>query len=169
MLVEGVVARNETLRKSFGAAGFLTAIHQKEFHALLGRYCDPTLDIQTIASCQTIVGLKSPAAMRAKGMKCPHWMQRSTFRLMHQTGLYDFTQDGIDTISDEKSVDSAWLFPAVASLFDASQVVADALMAKLRKALAVPSGVIDTVKPLNTYAVNSLLAIELRNWFAKEY
>lgn len=169
MLAEGVVARSETLRKGFAAAGFLMAIHQKEFHALLDRYCDPSLDIRTAASCQTVVGLESPAAVRAKGMDCPHWMQRPTFRLMHLTGLYGFAQDGTDTTSGEKSVDSARLFRAAASLSDASQVVTDALVAKLCKALAVPSGDIDTAKPLNTYAVDSLLAVELRNWFAKEY
>ena len=169
MLAEGVVARNETLRKGFAAAGFLAAIHQKEFHALLDRSCNPTLDIQTAASCQTVVGLESPAAVRAKGMDYPHWMQRPTFRLIHQIGLYGFAQDGIDTTSGERWVDNASLFRAAASLSDASQVVADALVAKLCKALAVPRGDIDTDKPLNAYAVDSLLAVELRNWFAKEY
>ena len=38
----------------------------------------------------------------------------------------------------------------------------------MSKALSIPPEDIDTSKPLHAYGVDSLLAVELRNYFAKE-
>ncbi len=167
MKAEGVVARNEKLEKAFEAAGFLMPIYQKELHALLDRYSDRTIDIQTSGSCQMVVGLETPAAVRSKGMACPYWMHRPTFRPMHQMGLNGLSHNN-NTIG-EKSIDNAKLFSAASSFSEASLVVTHALVVKLCKTLAVPSEDIDIAKPLHAYAVDSLLAVELRNWFAKEF
>lgn len=44
----------------------------------------------------------------------------------------------------------------------------EGLVRKVSKALSIPPEDIDANKPLHAYGVDSLLAVELRNWFAKE-
>ena len=44
----------------------------------------------------------------------------------------------------------------------------NALVAKLSRMLALPKEDIDPTKPLHTYGVDSLVAVEIRNWFDKE-
>lgn len=70
---EGVIAESEFLQKGITAAGFLIPISQPNFHALLDFYCDPRLDLSTSRTCQPIIGLETPTAMRAKGSNEPHW------------------------------------------------------------------------------------------------
>ncbi len=167
MKSEGVVAENEYLEKGFAAAGFLMPVWQKEFQALLERYCDPSLDISEMRKTgQVVVGLETPAAVRAKGIDLPYFLHRPTYRHLHQMGLNGISQY---STTDEKIIDYPTLFSAAPSLATASTVVSDALVKKISKALSIPSDDIDTSKPLHAYAVNSLLAVELRNWFAKEF
>ena len=67
-----------------------------------------------------------------------------------------------------KAVDYALLFTVCATLAEAAEVVAQGLAQKLGTALGMPAGDVDTGKPLHAYGVDSLLAVELRNWFGKE-
>ncbi|KAH8588309.1 beta-ketoacyl synthase domain-containing protein [Bisporella sp. PMI_857] len=50
----------------------------------------------------------------------------------------------------------------------AIELICDAIVDKLSKLMMVPSSDIDSAKPMNTYGVDSLVAVELRNWMAKE-
>lgn len=163
MKSEGVIAETEFLEKGITAAGYLIPISQRNFHALLDFHCDPNLDRATSLTCQPIIGLETPAAMRAKGSVEPHWMKRSTFRHLHQMGLDESLSN--DT---EKAVDYVALFHGATSLEDATRIVTDNLVKKIARALSVPSDDIDTSKPLHAYGVDSLLAVELRNYFSKE-
>lgn len=165
MKSEGVVAESKYLEKGFAAAGFLMPISQQELFALLDHYCDPALEPLTPASCQTVIGLESPAATRAKGADELDWMRRPTFSHMHQIGA---SQAALFANNAEKAVDFAALIASASSLEEAAVVVVDGLTRKLAKALSVPREDIDTAKPLHAYGVDSLPALELRNWFAKE-
>lgn len=138
-------------------------ISQSEFHALLDYYCDPRLEITTPLSCQAIIGLETPAAMRAKGLPEPHWMQRATFRHLQRVGL-----DGPSLNQTEETTDYAALFRDAGTLEDKALIVQQGLVWKLSRALSIPQEELDPSKPLNFYGVDSLLAVELRNYFAKE-
>lgn len=160
---EGVVAENEFLQKGISATGYLLPISQSDFHALLDFHCDPTLDLSTSVRGQPLIGLETPRAMRAKGLNEPHWMQRRTFRHLHQMGLDENV--GQDS---ERAVDYVSLFRNATSLGEATRILTEGLVRKLAKALSIPADDIDTSKPLHSYGVDSLLAVELRNYFAKE-
>lgn len=54
------------------------------------------------------------------------------------------------------------------SLDAASEIVQEILLAKVTKIIMVPASDIDTSKPVYTYGVDSLVAVELRNWLALE-
>lgn len=168
MLSEGVVAENESLTTRIAGSGHLIPITQDEFHALLDYYCNPMLDLRSADShdadlCQAVTGLQVPAVMLEKGLPEPAWMQRRTFRHLRQIGL-----DASSTSLSGKAVDYAALLREAASLGDAARIVTDGLVQRLSRALSIPSEDIDTSKPLHVYGVDSLLAVELRNYFAKE-
>ena len=56
------------------------------------------------------------------------------------------------------------------SLVEASTVVIKVLINKSQKSLpALQNGDVDVCEPIQPYGVDSLLAVELRNWTAKEF
>ena len=165
MRSEGVVAENEHLEKGFAAAGFLIPVQKDEFHALLDFYCDPTLPIPIPSETQIVIGLNTPAAVRAIGKDIPSWMLRPMFRSMHQIELGDSSS----SYDINAGVNYANLFNQASSSAEASEIVSDGLVHKLSRALSIPETDIDTSKALHAYGVDSLLAVELRSWLAKEF
>ena len=57
---------------------------------------------------------------------------------------------------------------AVTSIQDAADICLSGLISKLSKAIMINAADIDTSKPLHTYGVDSLVAVEIRNWIMKE-
>ena len=165
MQSEGVMAENSHLSTGVAAAGFLKPITSNEFHALLDYYCDPNIKSSSSeAQCQAIIGLETPASMRAKGVPEPAWMQRRTFLHLREAGV----DAAAPQDKAEAAIDVATLFRDAATAEERAQFVTESLVRKLSKALNIPPEDIDRSKPLHTYGVDSLLAVELRNYFAKE-
>lgn len=160
---EGAVAESSFLSTSMATGGSFMPISQAEFFALLDHYCNPNADPAAATATQAVVGLEVPATLQAKGIKEPHWMQRRTFRHLHNIG-----RGKQDTSASKQSVDYATALREASSLEDAGHVVKDCLLQKLSRSLSMPREDIDTSKPLHAYGVDSLLAVELRNYFAKE-
>lgn len=163
MAAEGVAAESSFLSAGLAAAGYLMPISQTEFHALLDYHCDSRLEIATPLTCRAIIGLETPAAMRAKGLPEPQWMQRATFRHLQQMGL-----DGPSLNQSQKIIDYAALFRDATTVEDRAQIVLEGLVRKLSRALSIPQEDLDPSRPLHVYGVDSLLAVELLNYFAKE-
>ncbi|CAG9992168.1 unnamed protein product, partial [Clonostachys byssicola] len=67
-----------------------------------------------------------------------------------------------------QDVDFGSVFAQAITLDDAAGAVNEALLRKLSTMLALPREQLDPDTPLHTYGVDSLVAVELRNWFAKE-
>jgi len=57
------------------------------------------------------------------------------------------------------------LIEAAETLEEVSEVILNGLQTKLSRTLAVEREQIDTTKPMHTYGVDSLSAVELRTWF----
>jgi hypothetical protein len=55
-----------------------------------------------------------------------------------------------------------------AGMMSTIDIICDAMVDKLAKLMMVPALDIDPGKPLSTYGVDSLVAVEVRNWMAKE-
>lgn len=160
---EGVVAECSFLSNSMAAGGSFMPISQAEFFALLDHYCNPHLDASSPSATQAVIGLEIPATMRTKNWKERHWMQRRTFRQLHQMGL-----DNTNASAHETSIDYVAELRTAPSFEEAARIVQDCLLQKLTKSLSLPRDEVDTMKPLHAYGMNSLLAVELRNYCAKE-
>ena len=166
MATDGVIAENEALRKAFEASGTMMPIYADEYLALLDYYCNPALDLASPETNQVIVGVKTPAALAADGADVPDLLNRPMFRHLHDIGIDEASGGGA---AEAKATSYGISFSGAASLQDASDVVVDGLAHKLSKALAIPSADIETTRPLHAYGVDSLLAVELRSWVAREF
>lgn len=90
-------------------------------------------------------------------------MHQPNFNHSHQMDRTTSTDTKID-----KSVDFSTLFPTVTSVAEAVATVADALKHKFSSSISIPKKDMRNDKSLRLYGVDSLVAIELRNWFAKK-
>lgn len=163
----GAVAENAALTKGKENAGDLAPIYENEFLALLDHYCDPELQILTPEQAQPVIGIVTPAQFRAKGLQPPDWLvDRPLFRGLAQE--VD-EQAGGTAASENEQDDRDWVSELLraASGAAAANVVVDALVQRLSKATSISPVEIDRARPLHAYGVDSLLAVELRNWFSK--
>ena len=161
----GYVAERPGMRESVKMHGILP-ISDTELLALLDYHCDPNLGILSPSTCQVVTGLEVPASMLAQGLEPAYWMSKIQFRGLHQMNSDNSAKTPI--INSEDKVDTAALLAASESIDKAASIVSDSLAKKLSSTLSMPLENIDPTRPMHSFGVDSLVAIELRNWFAKE-
>jgi hypothetical protein len=164
VLGEGFVAENKTVMNYFQQLGIMLLFTLEEFFALLDFYCDPSLDILTPAHSQVITGLDLPSKILARGKEVPSSLYQPMFHAMHQ-----ISKVGKSTESrGETAVNYQSLFNSSSSLADAGLLVANALRKKLSRILGIAEGNIELNNRVESYGVDSLVAVELRNWLARD-
>jgi acyl carrier protein len=95
-----------------------------------------------------------------------YWLEKPAFRQIlaidHAEGAERDSHDQPSSGQVGKSISSA------DSVEAAGAIVTDLLVSKLSKTLGIPKEEVHGEKPLHSYGVDSLVAVELRNWFFKE-
>ena len=157
---EGTVADDEALARTMGSFGHYQPMTTSNLEALLERYCDPSLRVLPADECQVVCGIRSPKALRALGFKEPGWMSLPMFRAVH---LLDQSSESSTATVQESFQDA---LQAATSLQEAADLVVDALITKLAALLGIAATDLDPSRPIHLYGVDSLVAVELRNWFA---
>lgn len=165
ILSVGYVAEREGLSEALQSQ-FYMGIQEAELHAILDYHCNPDLPLPSALRSQVIIGIESPVNLRSKGMQEPYWMHRPMF-----SHLYDM-RDQVDTASSDSTnpttiINYPDLLRAADCLVDASGIVVDGLRAKLATTLAMPKENIDINRPMHTYGVDSLTAVEIRTWLRR--
>jgi hypothetical protein len=166
----GIVAENAGLTKGKEEAGDLAQIYETEYLALLDRYCDPRFEVRTAQDAQPIIGLVTPAQFRLRGIEVPDWLLERP--LLRSLARFQHTER---EISEDYSLgaggDSDWAtqFLQATSKAEAANVIVEALIQKLSRATSIEPDSINRTQPLHAYGVDSLLAVELRNWFSKVF
>lgn len=174
----GVIASNAKFESHRNSQGNLIQTYWEDVAALLEHYCSPVvvsqweikqanIDINCDDS-QLIVGMATPLNSRAQGVLVP---------VMELPFLNGFAVAAANKAKHSSSQDH--LIHQIASLFDQfsastsvdarATVVVSALAERLSRALSVPQEDIDPRKPLSEFGVDSLMAVELRNWFRREF
>jgi aryl carrier-like protein len=157
----GVIAENEHLGHL--AKTHMLPVGESEFHALLDHYC-----FASNLEAQCLVGLPTPEYLHSNGGELPEAYEQPLFSHLRNIGRNEAsTASSEDT--KKGTTDYARRFKAATSAEEAAAVVVEGLVAKLSHTLSVPVEDIDPTKPLHAYGVDSLVAVELRNWFAKEF
>ena len=164
----GIVAENERYSRGKEAAADLAAITEKEFLALLEVYCDPELEHRADEmKAQPIIGLVTPAQFRARGMEPPAWIERPLFAALAQTEVEGETEAPSPEDGAGGEMYCTTRFIQAESDEDAAAVAIGSLLQKLSRTLSMTVEDIDVSRPLHVYGADSLVAVELRNWFAK--
>lgn len=163
MTEDGILAENPHLLDRVLGYGTLEPISRKKYYDILDYYCNPSLPLLTPTGSQAAIGL---GVGGGSGLE--------SFDFTRQAMLYPLVLDGIrqETPAAElKQADYRQLLGSSASLDEAGEFVMQAVVGKLANSISAmqDKGSIETRKPLQMYGVDSLLAIELRNWIVKEF
>ena len=167
MLSIGYVAeKEEHLTQSLKAAGH-QGITEAELLALLDCVCDPSYDITNPDDAQIITGLPTPSSLIRNGVDIPSWMKRAIFQPLYQM---DRPDSATLQAQRRKSIDAdyATMLSTADDLEAAGAVATEALVKKLAKTLFVAEEDVDTSRPMSALGIDSLVANEIRHWFASE-
>ncbi|KAI1322483.1 lovastatin nonaketide synthase [Xylariaceae sp. FL0255] len=163
MVGEGIVAEDAELLNTLRRWGQFMDVEQNELLALLDHYCDPSLSMSS--ESQIVIGVETTTAIRAKGTDVHHSFHRPIFRQLFRmdTQLVDEKQhNGITTID----------YPAALAQAPSDDAAGDLAMgwlkAKIAQILNLQEVDVDEQKPVHVYGIDSLVAINLRNWFKRE-
>ncbi|KAJ8061072.1 hypothetical protein OCU04_010149 [Sclerotinia nivalis] len=168
MVNEGVVAENESVLNFMRRIGHLMDIQEEELLGLLDYYCDPKLPLLSTADCQILIGIEMPSAVLAKGIDLHHSIFRPIFRHLFRVIPEDLKEKGHSQNGAVAILDREGLLRKAASQEDAVTLVVEWFSGKISQILGLAVSEIDTSKPIHTYGIDSLVAIDLKNWLAKE-
>ena len=160
MMSVGFIAENQDVVgiKSFAMDG----IREDEFHALLEYHIDPRNSTQTPLRSQVAIGLATRAVFQRKGFPEPSFMRDPLFTQLRSIA------ESSDSDGDEESFAATReALRNAKTLEDATIILAEALIKRISGIMALPLEDIDPGKPIHFYGVDSLVAVEFRNWLGK--
>lgn len=155
----GYVAEHDGIGKLMRSFG-LQYIDEGYLHSLLARFCRPTSADPT----QVLVGLMTPEEVAREGMMQTRALARPLFRHLHQIKNVDSQESGE---KNQSGPDVREQLRSVTTMTEAQIVVSRAIQVRLSELLVIDLGDIDGGKPMHAFGVDSLVAIEMRNWFNK--
>jgi NADPH:quinone reductase-like Zn-dependent oxidoreductase/NAD(P)-dependent dehydrogenase (short-subunit alcohol dehydrogenase family) len=159
----GWVAENTQVQALLRVRGMLEEVTLEDIYELLRYCCDP--DNAQVGG-QIITPLSLPADLRALGIVEPLGSTRPIYSHLH-TLPSRYT-------SNVKPADQpgAKILPSIslqnaATLAEATDIITEAIRMQLSSLLVVSKDDIDPRRPIHMYGVDSLVAVEMKNWFAK--
>jgi hypothetical protein len=139
----------------------MVPVQAEDLLAVLEHYCDPSLPTLSPEQSQILIGMNTPAAFRSEGKTPPLYFERPLFAPFNVKRPLAATGGDLMNSSQE---DVVQLFKSANSATERSAVVVQALKDKLARALGINIEEIDEHRGPADYGVDSLLAVELRNW-----
>ncbi|KAF9875052.1 hypothetical protein CkaCkLH20_07318 [Colletotrichum karsti] len=138
-------------------------IREREFLAILQAAITNESVPGVAAPKQMITGLGTGGMMAQGSEKYPWWFNDAKFAHLVQIDTHHVVQEKNDDtgkLRDELS--------QATNLDGAAEIVATALVQKLARSMMVSVENIETSRPVSSYGVDSLLAVELRSWIYEE-
>lgn len=166
MVNEGIVAENEFLLNSVSRFGHLIEIKEVELLALLDFYCNPQLPLLSNDDVQPVIGLEMPCAITAKGVDLHHSIRRPMFSHLFRMGL-DSPSSGVGHDATKALIDRPAMLKS-ASAEDAISMIAEWIALRVGHILGIPETDIELDEPLHSHGIDSLVAVDMKNWFLNE-
>lgn len=165
MLDVGAVAEDETgvAQRNLERKGFV-GIREREFLTILELAVQDDThknEFNDISFGQMITGIEPKPA--EEGAEDPTWKSLPVF-----SHLPKLCAENNNTSNSTAAQSTASLLKAAVTLSDAVAVILDATMTKLSRSLMIDLAEMDPLRPTSAYGVDSLIAVEVRNWFMKE-
>ncbi|KAI1772031.1 putative polyketide synthase [Hypoxylon cercidicola] len=164
---EGWATEHRDAKLQFMNTKHIMIMSEAEVFAVLDHYCNKDLDLDP-TRWQLVLGLELQADIIKRGLEPAAWMNEPMFGNLLQMGATE-SGNSDDTQKEETGNDAALLaqVKATAPVTEAAVIVAMGLARKLTKILSLKEGSLDVNRPLHVYGVDSLLAVELRNWIQR--
>jgi len=157
---EGILADHRDVFDQIVNVKQLLPMSQAELFAILDEYCLPTA-----TRGQVVTGLELPDVVAAKGAQEPAWMREIMFSQLHQSTSTLNTKE--ERAHDTNNQDLYGIIQNEGSIETATTVLVTAIQDKVCKFLSLTPASFDISKPLHNYGIDSLIAMELRNWFLR--
>ncbi|CAG8976538.1 hypothetical protein HYALB_00011015 [Hymenoscyphus albidus] len=168
MLENGFLASKTDLRERILTGGFLTGVTPSEFFAVLDKYCNPSQKVLNVDESQLIIGLAPPSKILKRANKDFPFPTLPFYQhILHRAS--NKTDEGLDGLARNRQQ-----FIAAETLEEAGAIVSRAFLERLVSSMPASAGTLEDgtaalLQPIRVFGVDSLLAIELRGWFAKEF
>ncbi|QGA19838.1 hypothetical protein EYB26_007533 [Talaromyces marneffei] len=124
-------------------------------------------DIAGTLDAQVVTGLATGGSVVSNNITEPFYLSDAKFAIMARMGLREQQQNS--TMRANSVTDSVGgLVAKSTSVAEAAEHVKTALIQRVAKMLQTQTSEIDTSRPLHSYGIDSLVAIEVVNWAFKE-
>jgi acyl carrier protein len=163
----GIIAEKEAYQRQRQTSNDMQPINDKELLALLTLCCDPNnpLKLPPLSEGQVLFGLRTPVDILEEGQQPPALLERTLLSAFSFLAGSNSTPDqAVDHAENARDV-----FQKSSDARERQQVVIRAIAAKLARAMSISPDDVEPSKPLSSYGVDSLMAVELRNWINKEF
>lgn len=167
--VEGVgyTAENQSIGAFMKSLG-LQGISEGFLHQLLGYYCDPERELHNATAAQIVVGIMAEEELNRSELVRPRFYSRPLFRhlssIQRKAQIQKAHRAPPIVRDDDKVEEEAGSHNRISPTQNQTSL-SKAICSRLSKILAVDLQDIDAAKPLHTYGVDSLVAMEVRVWF----
>ncbi|KAG8411303.1 putative secondary metabolism biosynthetic enzyme [Metarhizium acridum] len=159
----GAMVEHQELQVSADNIRDVKAVYERDILAIMDYYCDPLTLASKETHTQVLVGGVTPADTDT--VLPPHIDRRPFYSGFPRTSRPGQQRGSWGDASNE----TALLFQRATSLADRAAVALSAIIDKLAHALCVSSDDIDVQNHLSDYGVDSLMAVELRHWFRRDF
>lgn len=164
VLSTGFLAENQHIMDHLMRLNLFLPISQDELLALFDLYCNPSTKLLDPVQCQVTMGLDLTGNQRPKGWDVSVVLQQPLFR-----HLQEIVSNAISiSNTKEQDLDLKARITGATSSADAAAIVSQELRSKLSRVLGISQDQITLDSRVESYGVDSLVAVELRNWLAKE-
>ncbi|KAI0377960.1 hypothetical protein F5Y04DRAFT_168710 [Hypomontagnella monticulosa] len=165
----GIIAETSAYQRQRQDANNMQPIDDTELFALLTLCCDPANPppAPTEAHGQMLFGLRTPADILAQGQTPPALLDRpllAAFSYIPGSGAVSSQEQAVHADQGAST-----RFRQAPDSAERKSIVMAALAAKLARAMFIPPGDVEPSKPLSSYGVDSLMAVDIRNWIHREF
>ena len=168
MLDVGVIA--ESVEHNFKVWEKTLGIREPAFHALMKSLINGQQEIRgEKCPAQVSVGLGTADILAAHGLPSPPWFQDPRFAALTAASASSSASGGAGGAGGGASLTSRLM--EVGESKDqaaAASIITGALVGKTAEILRIPTTEVDPRRPLYAYGVDSLVALEVRNWITRE-
>jgi NAD(P)-dependent dehydrogenase (short-subunit alcohol dehydrogenase family) len=155
----GTMAHNDSLQSRFAGTSGVT---EAELLALLDYYCDPTRPADTEYCAPTVMRF----APGVESSKLAYVMRKPMFRTVEAALVT--SNDAKGAAGRDDRVDLGRFFSTKPTATEAASTVSQALATKLAGIMSMSRDDLDMAAPIRSFGVDSLVAVEIRNWLSKE-
>ncbi|KAJ4402716.1 hypothetical protein N0V82_010748 [Gnomoniopsis sp. IMI 355080] len=163
----GIIAETEEYRLNQQNARAMKKVEDADLFALLDHFCDPFLPPIDIERTQVLVGAITQAEFASRDQVPTQLLDRPLFSSFAAPHLRSLNQN---SAADEAAHDHPGArFRLAKTQPERIQILVMAMKSKLARSLSVTEEDVDPRRTLSDYGTDSLMAVELRNWFRNDF